>query len=631
MITSVASHRKKVHRPCWSTVAPRLLEIIARFPALKRRAKIKSRSAAGSSSFFASIKSRPAAERSSFSALIKSRSAAGVFFALLAFFASSLHSFPAPGHGLTHNQPVSFVDITRSAKIAFKHENGASAEKLMVETFGSGVAWLDYDNDGFLDLFFANGANLRAGKPSPGNVLFHNTGKGTFVDVTQSAGVAGNGGFSTGVAVGDYDNDGFLDLYVAGYGANTLYHNNGNGTFTDVTAKAGVKGGGWSSSAGFFDYDRDGYLDLYVVRYLDYDVKDNVYCGYHKPGYRMYCDPRGFDGVPDLLYRNNGDGTFTDVSRKAGVANPAGKGLGVAFGDFDNDGWPDIFVANDLVRNFLYRNNGDGTFTDRAYSAGVGYDPNGNPRAGMGTEFADLDGDGWLDLFVTNFSEELNALFHNRGDLTFEEVTERAGLGSGFLPLGFGTKLFDFDNDGDVDIYVTNGHVIDNVQRYNPRLSYMQTDLLYANDGGRFRDVSAESGPAFQIKHVGRGAATGDFDNDGDLDIIVSNCGQPPMLMRNDGGNRNHWIAVKARGRESNSFGVGARVKVEAGGKTQIKEIYSAGSYLSGSDLRLHFGLGGERKIKQVEILWPSGKKQILNDVAADQVLSLDEAQAQKR
>jgi hypothetical protein len=538
---------------------------------------------------------------------------------------------PFSGRGLTHNQPVSFVDITQSAKIAFKHENGASAEKLMVETFGSGVAWLDYDNDGFLDLFFANGANLSAGKPSPGNVLLRNTGKGTFVDVTQSAGVKGNGGFSTGVAVGDYDNDGFLDLYVTGYGANTLYHNNGNGTFTDVTAKAGVKGGGWSSSAGFFDYDRDGHLDLYVVRYLDYDVKENVYCGYQKPGYRMYCDPRGFDGVPDLLYRNNGDGTFTDVSKKAGIANPAGKGLGVAFGDFDNDGWPDIFVANDLVRNFLYRNNGDGTFTDLAYSAGVGYDPNGNPRAGMGTEFADFDGDGWLDLFVTNFSEELNALFRNRGDLTFEEVSEQVGLESGFLPLGFGTKLFDFDNDGDIDIYVTNGHVVDNVQLYNPRLSYMQTDLLYANEGGRFRDVSAVSGPAFQIKHVGRGAATGDFDNDGDLDIIVSNCGQPPMLIRNDGGNRNHWIAIKARGRESNSFGVGSRVKVEAGGKTQIKEIYSAGSYLSGSDLRLYFGLGGERKIKQIEILWPSGKKQILNDVAADQVLSLDEAQAPKR
>jgi enediyne biosynthesis protein E4 len=523
-----------------------------------------------------------------------------------------------------------FVEITRSAGIAFKHENGASPDKMMIETFGSGVAWLDYDNDGFLDLFFANGADIHQGKASPGNSLFHNTGKGTFVDVTQTAGLAGNGGFSTGVAVGDYDNDGFLDIYLTGYGANALYRNNGNGTFTDLTAKAAVKGGGWSSSAGFFDYDRDGDLDLYVVRYLDYDVKENTYCGYQKAGYRMYCDPRGFDGVADLLYRNNGAGTFTDVSKKAGIANPAGKGLGVAFGDFDNDGWPDIFVANDLVRNFLYRNNRDGTFADITYSAGVGYDPNGNPRAGMGTEFADFDGDGLLDIFVTNFSEELNALFRNRGDLTFEEVTEQAGLGSAFLSLGFGTKLFDFDNDGDVDIFVTNGHVIDNVQLYNPRLSYQQTDLLYANEGGSFRDVSAESGPPFRIKHVGRGAAIGDFENDGDLDVIVSNSGQPPMLMRNDGGNRNHWLAIKARGRESNSFGVGARVQVVAGGRTQIKEIYSAGSYLSSSDLRLYFGLGGERKIKRLEIQWPSGKMQTLTDVAADQLLSLDESQAQK-
>ena len=342
----------------------------------------------------------------------------------------------------------------------------------------------------------------------------------------------------------------------------------------------------------------------------------------------MYCDPRNFDGVPDLLYRNNGDGTFTDVSKKAGIANPAGKGLGVAFGDFDNDGWPDIYVANDTVRNFLYHNNGDGTFTDLAYSAGVGYDPNGKPRAGMGAEFADFDGDGWLDIFVTNFSEEFNALFRNRGDRTFEEVTEQVGLSSGYLPLGFGTKLFDFDNDGYVDIYVTNGHVIDNIQLYNSRLSYMQKDLLYHNERGRFRDVSAESGPALNIKHVGRGAATADFDNDGDLDIVVSNCGQAPILMRNDGGNKNHWIAIKARGRESNSFGVGARVRVESGGRTQIKEIYSAGSYLSSSDLRLYFGLGSERKVKQIEILWPSGKRQTLSDLAANKTVVLDESQA---
>lgn len=533
--------------------------------------------------------------------------------------------------GLLTSKAVQFVEVAPDAKLGFKHENGASREKFLVETMGSGVAWLDYDDDGFLDLYFVNGANLATGKPSPGNVLLRNTGRGTFIDVTKVAGTAGDGGFGTGVAVGDYDNDGRPDLYVTGYSDNILYRNNGNGTFTDLTTKAGVRGGGWSSSAGFFDFDRDGDLDLYVVRYLDYDVKKNPYCGLRKEGYRSYCDPRNFDGTPDLLYRNNGDGTFTEVSKKAGVGNPAGKGLGVAFGDFDNDDWPDIYVANDTVRNFLYRNSADGTFIDLAYSAGVGYDPNGKARAGMGTEFGDFDGDGLLDIFVTNYSEELNGLFRNRGDQLFEEVTEQVGLGSAFLPLGFGTKLADFDNDGDSDIYVTNGHVIDNVHLYNARLSYMQTDLLYLNDKGRFLDVSAKSGSAFKTKHVGRGLATGDFDNDGDLDVVISNCGQRAQLLRNDGGNKNHWIAVKARGRESNHFGIGARVKVETAGRTQIKEIYSSGSYLSSSELRLHFGLGGETRVKQLEILWPGGKKQTLRDVAADQVILLDEAQTQKR
>ncbi len=534
---------------------------------------------------------------------------------------------------LTGAQPsprTQFVEVTVEAKISFQHENGASKEKLMPETFGSGVAWLDYDNDGWLDLYFVNGANLNAGKASPGNALLRNTGKGAFVDVTQQAGVSGNGGFGTGVAVGDYDNDGYLDIYVAGFSANILYHNNGKGAFTDVTAKAGVKGGGWSSSAGFFDYDRDGDLDLYVVRYLEYNIKENPHCGYEKEGYRQYCDPRNFDGVPDMLYRNNGDGTFADVSKKAGIANPAGKGLGVAFSDFDRDGWPDIYIANDTVRNFLYHNNGDGTFTDLAYSAGVGYDVNGKARAGMGVEFTDFDGDGLPDIFVTNFSEEFNGLYRNRGDSTFEDVAEHVGLGSSFLPLGFGTKLFDYDNDGWTDIFVTNGHVTDNIHLYNPRLSWQQTDLLYHNEKGRFRDVSAESGPAFRIKHVGRGAATGDFDNDGDLDIIVSNCGQKPILMRNDGGNTNRWIAVKARGRQSNYLGVGAKVSVETEVGKLVKEIGVAGSYLSSSDLRLYFGLGGERKAKRLEIIWPGGRKQTLTDVAADQTLLLDETNARQ-
>jgi hypothetical protein len=524
---------------------------------------------------------------------------------------------------------VQFVNLASEAGLTFKHENGASKEKLMPETFGSGIAWIDYDNDGWIDLYFANGADLARGKPSPGNALFKNLGNGKFADVTAKAGVAGHGQFSTGVTVGDYDNDGFLDIYVTGYGSNQLFHNNGDGTFTDVTAKAGVAGGGWCSSAAWLDYDKDGWLDLFVVHYLDYDIKNAPYCGFKREGYRMYCDPQQFDGMPALLCHNNKDGTFTEVSRKAGVANPAGKGLGVTVGDLDLDGWPDIFVTNDGVRNFLYRNKGDGTFADVTYGALVGYDMNGKPMAGMGTEIADYDGDGLPDIFMTAFSREYNTLFHNLGKLRFEDVTLRAGLESGYLTLAFGTKLFDFDNDGDLDIYCTNGHVTDNVELYDPQLSYKQTDLLYENvGGGRFRDVSAESGPAFRIKHVGRGAAIGDFDNDGDLDLVVADCGGPPLLLRNDGANRNHWIAIRARGRESNRFGVGAKVRVTSGGRAQLREINPAGSYLSTSDVRLYIGLGSETRITRLEIEWPSGKRQTLQDIPANQTLLIDEENA---
>ncbi|MGI8782302.1 MAG: CRTAC1 family protein [Acidobacteriota bacterium] len=520
---------------------------------------------------------------------------------------------------------VRYVDVTEQSGIRFRHENGGSPGKLMVETFGSGVAWLDFDSDSFLDLYLVNGSNLAAGSPSPGNVLLRNTGKGTFVDVTRQARVGGTGGYGTGVAVADFDNDGLADLFVTYFGPNVLYRNNGDGTFADVTARAGVSGNFWSSSAGFFDYDRDGDLDLYVATYLEYDDKKNPYCGFQKPGYRMYCAPTAFDGTPDQLYRNNGNGTFTDISEKAGVANPAGKGLGVVFADVDDDGYPDIYVANDLVRNFLYHNRGDGTFDDVTYSAGVGFDLNGKPQAGMGVDAGDFDGDGRLDLFVTNFSDELNTMYRNLGGLLFEDITEKVGLESGRTPLGFGTKLFDFDNDGDVDIYVTNGHVIDNIQLYNPRFTYAQRDLLYENAGGRFRDVSTTGGPGLQVEKVGRGAAVADFDNDGDLDIVVSSCGRPAVLLRNDGGNRNRWIALLPQGKRSNRSGFGARVRLTTSQGTQVKEVTPVASYLSSNDPRLYFGLGSDAKVRRIEIRWPSGREQVLTDVPADQLLTVRE------
>jgi hypothetical protein len=520
---------------------------------------------------------------------------------------------------------VQFTDVTAKSKIDFVHKSGASPEKYMVETFGSGVAWIDFDNDGFPDLYFVNGA------PGAANALYHNNKDGTFTDVTRQAGVAadgtGKGVYKTGVAVGDFDNNGYLDLYVTAFGPNILYRNNGDGTFTDVTSAAGVAGGAaeWSTSTAFFDFDRDGNLDLYVVNYLDYRLDDNPYCGLRKAGYRMYCHPTIFDGSADRLFHNNGNGTFTDVSRQAGIANPAGKGLGVTFCDFDRDGDTDVYVANDTVRNFLYRNNGDGTFLDVAYGAGVGFDPNGKPQAGMGTDCADVDGNGFPDIFVTNFSEELNTLYQNRGDGIFEDVSAKAGLGSGYLPLGFGTKMFDFDNDGDLDIHVTNGHVIDNVKLYQPNLTYAQKDLLYENLGGRFRDVSDQSGPALQVERIGRGLAVADFDNDGNLDVVISSLGQRPVLLRNEGVRSGNWITIRAKGRKGNSFGLGATVKLETSVGQQIREINNVASYLSSSDVRLHFGLGAAKTIRQIEVLWPGGAKQILKNVGVNQILVIEE------
>ncbi len=528
---------------------------------------------------------------------------------------------------------VQFTGIAQSTGIDFKNENSATSNKYLVETMGGGVALLDYDNDGRLDIFFVNGAKIDDPMPdgtAPDksgkkfwNRLYHQNADGTFTDVTEKAGLTGmpQNYYGMGVAVGDYDNDGFEDIYVTNYGGNTLYHNNGDGTFTDVTKRAGVGAGGWSASAGFFDYDNDGKLDLFVTRYVDWTFKTNRYCGENRPGFRAYCHPDNYDGVTNILYHNNGDGTFTDVSAKAGIANPNGKGLGVAFADYDDDGFTDVFVANDSVQCFLYHNNGNGTFSEVGLLAGVGYNEDGKAFAGMGADFTDFDNDSHPDVVVTDLSNERYMLFRNNGDGTFRDITNSSGLGGATLAFsGWSTHLFDYDNDGWKDLFVAQGHVMDTIERTSPNLKYMQPPLLLRNESGHFKRVVL--GSAFQMDWAGRGAAFGDIDNDGDIDIVISNIGQKAVVLRNDGGNRNHWLGIETVGKKSNRDGIGSRVKVvSASGQTQYFTVNTAVGYLSASDKRLLVGLGADATAKLVEIRWPSGIVQKFENVKSGQVL----------
>jgi enediyne biosynthesis protein E4 len=533
----------------------------------------------------------------------------------------------------TPAREVVFTDITQTSKIDFTQENSATSNKYLVETMGGGVALLDYDNDGLLDIFFTNGAKIDDPMPDDKlpdksdrkfwNRLYHHNPDGTFTDVTEKAGLSGmpQNHYDMGVAVGDYDNDGFEDIYITGFGGNTLYHNNGNGTFTDVTKSAGVAAGGWSASAGFFDYDNDGKLDLFVTRYIDWTFKTNRYCGEKQAGYRAYCHPDNYDGVTNILYHNNGDGTFTDVSEKAGVANPKGKGLGVSFADYDGDGFTDIFVANDSVQCFLYHNNGNGTFTETGLLAGVGYNEDGKTFAGMGTDFSDYDNDGRPDIVVTDLSNERYMLFRNNGDGTFRDVTNRSGVGAATLSFaGWSTRFFDYDNDGWKDLFVAQSHVMDTIEKTSPNLRYLQPPLLLHNEFGHF--VRVMPGDAFQVDWAGRGAAFGDLDNDGDIDVVVSNAGQKAYVLRNDGGNRNNWIRIETIGKKSNRDGIGSRVKVvSASDVTQYFTVNTAVGYLSASDKRLTVGLGSDSVAKLIEIRWPSGIVQKFENVKAGQVL----------
>jgi len=529
-----------------------------------------------------------------------------------------------------------FVDVTEDSGIRFEPVCGAPpGEKgWLTEGMGSGGAWLDYNGDGNLDLYLVNGSthDRPAGRGEP-NRLYRGDGKGRFTDVTETAGV-GDRGWGYGVAVGDYDNDGDPDLFVTNQGANVLYRNDGDGRFTDVTAGAGVGPSPWSTSAAFVDIDRDGDLDLYVANYMESDVTKiprrgdkaaiQGSCSYH--GIQVFCGPRGRRPEQDQLFRNNGDGTFTDVTKPSGIALATPRyALGVVSGDYDNDGDPDLYVANDSVTNSLWRNNGDGTFTDTGVASLTGLNIDGRAQAGMGTDFGDYNGDGWLDLVVTNFAHDLNTLYRNLSGRFFVDESTLAGLGVTNLALSWGAGFHDFDHDGDVDLLIANGHVYPQVDDYDLGTSYRQTNHLFENEAGRFKDVSATSGPGLRIARSFRGAAFADYDNDGDIDVLLTALDQPPVLLRNESPNVGNRLQLALTGTRSNRDGVGVRIIVTTGSVTRIRERKGGGSYLSASDPRIHFGLGAAARADRIEIRWPSGTVDVLTDVPANRLIRVRE------
>jgi enediyne biosynthesis protein E4 len=549
--------------------------------------------------------------------------------------AAALSGLPLTLRATPAIYPFEEVPAAKSG-ITWVHRSGMSAEKYLPETIGAGCAFLDYDNDGWMDIYLVNSGPCDFYNPSPPlrNALYRNNRDGTFTDVTEKACVGGQG-YGQGVAVGDYDGDGFPDIYVTGYGRSVLYHNRGDGTFTDVTEKAGVSALGWGASAVWFDYDNDGRLDLFVCRYVDFDKTKHRRC--YTPnvpelaGLAEYCIPRRYGATPSWLFHNNGDGTFSDVSQSSGIAEHRGKSLGVVAADINNDGRMDLFVSNDTVANFLFANRGDGRFEEIGEPAGVAYSAEGRPRGGMGVDSADYDQDGWMDLFVSNLDKEMFSLYRNQRDETFEDKSPSTGIAAATqFVSGWGLRFFDYDNDGDLDLFLANGEPDDLVARVDSRVSYRELLMLFKNTGAGFRNISSEAGPVFTRQMPARGLALGDFDNDGAVDVLISNNNDAPVLLRNTVGSQNHWLGLKLVGKKANIDAIGARVAYQSGDLRRSRMKLGGGSYLSSHDPRMVLGIGKRAKIDWLEVTWPqpSGLKQRFTDLPVDRYITIHEGQS---